>query len=112
MTHGGKGLAVLALAGAAFTAAPALASGSHSAHIYQRAERLISAEHVRVPWDGRYSIGRHGLCIETFNGTRRDIRQFGHGLPAGFFLKVCQDRSYVVRDGAPFADMAPFGSAS
>lgn len=79
---------------------------SRSARVFQRAQRVIRWEHVRLPWDGRYQVRRHPhhltFCVETFNGSRRAVRQYGRKVPPGFYLLFCSSGHYYVNDGTPF----------
>lgn len=95
-------------AGVVAQAAPAHAS-THTERIYAQAQWLIHADRVKVPWDGRYQAASpHGFCIETFNGSTHDITQYGHGVPAGFYLRFCEDGNYFVNDGLPFKHMRSY----
>lgn len=97
------------LAGIAAYAAPVSNASTRSSRVYAEAQWLIRAQHVRVPWDGRYERATtHGFCVETFNGTSHDIRQFGARLAPGFYLKVCENGNYFVNDGVPFRGMEAY----
>lgn len=87
--------------------APATASDT-KANVYSAVQHLIADSNSRVPWDGRYSDRHHRLCIETFNGTSHDIKQWRHGVPPGFYIKVCDDGNFYVNDGLPFAHMTSY----
>lgn len=76
--------------------------------VYRHAQAVIQDEQVKVPWDGRYSDYKGEFCVEVFNGTGADIRQYGHGVPPGFYLRVCDDGNYYTNDGKPFRGMRGF----
>jgi hypothetical protein len=94
------------------SASSATPTQSHSA--FQRtewhnAEHLIADQHVHVPWDGMVSYNeKTEFCVETFNGTRHDITQYGHGVPPGFYVKFCTNGQYYVNDGVPFKGTHPW----
>lgn len=90
------------LSGGTAAAVVARTPPADSAQIYHRAERLINHDRLTVPWDGRYFAEEDGtFCVEGFNGSRRDMRWRGHGLPPGFYLEVCSNGSWQVADGRP-----------
>lgn len=88
--------------------APAMAGHGHSTEsVFKRAQHLITDQNINVSWDGRYSWHKN-FCIETFNGTNKDIKQYGHGVPPGFYLKFCSNGSFHVNDGQPFNGMESY----
>lgn len=76
--------------------------------IYNTAEHLITDQKVRLPWDGRWYLRNKIFCIETFNGSRHDIKQYGHGVPPGGFLKFCSNGQYYFNDADGFSHMKEF----
>lgn len=98
-----------AVANASVTVHTTASQGRSHATIYRDAQHVLSDTKTRTPWDGRYAYTkRHGMCVETFNGTRHDITTYGHGLPPGFYLKVCADGNYYVNDGVHFPGMRAY----
>lgn len=97
--------------GHATEASPNRAADHYHATIYSSAQHLIREAHIHVPWDGRYSYNeKTELCIETFNGSSRIVKQYGYGVPPGFYLKFCQagPNDFQVHDGTPFRGMEAY----
>lgn len=86
---------------------PADAS-AHAAHVFARATFLAKDSGNHAPWDGRYGEKHSSFCIETFNGTNGDIREWGHGMPPGFYILVCENGQFYVNDGIPFRHLHSF----
>jgi hypothetical protein len=78
--------------------------------IYHEAEKFIRRDHIKVPWDGRYSYNeKTELCLELFNGTTHDIRIYGGLLAPGFYIRTCEgNNKYTVHDGTTFKGMETY----
>lgn len=86
----------------------AASADASTAHTFARAQHLLSDSGDRAQWDGRYGERYSSFCVETFNGTNRDIREWGHGMPPGFYILVCENGQYYINDGMPFRNLKAY----
>jgi hypothetical protein len=111
------GAATMAAIGFALPTPSAQAGGLDETYpstqqMWKDAHSVIQLDRVKLPWTGRIQYTQrdhqHGVCIETFNGTNHSIKQYGHGVPSGMYIKFCRDGNYYTNDGKPFPNMHGF----